>query len=623
MSQPSTEAEERSGTDPFGPSAVGEYLHRVVEQLRDERDGAPSSSIPALAGADPELFGIVIATADGHVYEAGSTRHEFSIQSISKAFTYALALDDLGARAVHAKIDVEPSGDAYNEISLQPGTGRPANPMINAGAIASTWLVRDGERDLRRDRIRQAYSRCAGRDLAISPEVLSQEHDAGDRNRALGYLLASAGVIEEDPSQALEDYFAQCSVLVSCRDLALMGATLANAGTNPVTGDEVFGPETVSRVLSVMSSCGMYDDAGEWMVRVGLPAKSGVGGGIVAVLPGELAVATFSPALDRHGNSVRGVLACERLSQDLDLHFTHTARVARSTVRASYPIDQSPSLVRRNAEAEAVLARHGKDAVVVELQGDLLFTGTETAIRALRDVAHDASYVVVDLRRVDVVAPYAAPFLARTREELQAAGRTVVAVATDPGLTASFHGEPLLEVFPSRAAAVKRVEDALLEEHGGARCTPARVEPAESELFSRLDPEDASALRGRTDERMWTAGENILRAGQNFAGIHLIVSGNVSMSLRSATGERVELQILGPGMSFGELALGTGDKQHVTLSAVTDVTARVLSSRTLAQLEQEDPPLALRLWKALARDGFERADQQWRDTAVHASATDW
>ncbi|MEF3120934.1 glutaminase A [Kocuria flava] len=618
-------AEDRSGEEQrlFGPSAITEYLEQVVAQLRDARGGEPSTSIPALAQADPERFGVVIATADGHVYEAGCTGDEFSIQSISKAFTYALALEDLGAEAVHDRIDVEPSGDAYNEISLQPGTGRPANPMINAGAIASTWLVPDSERELRRDRIRAAYSRCAGQDLSISPEVLEQESAAGNRNRALGYLLAAAGIIEGDPMQALEDYFAQCSILVTCRDLALMGATLANAGTNPLTGEEVFDPRTVSRVLSVMSSCGMYDDAGEWMVRVGLPAKSGVGGGIVAVLPGELAVATFSPPLDRHGNSVRGVLACERLSQDLDLHFTHTARVSRSTVRADYPIDQSPSLVRRNAEAEAVLEAHGKDAVVVELQGDLLFAGTEAAVRRVREVAVEASYVVVDLRRVDVIADYALPLLARTRAELHEAGRTVVVVATDEDLVGTFGGRPPLEVFPSRAAAIKWVEDRLLEEHGGPECTPARVKPAESELLSRLSPEDAAAVRARTAERTWSAGENILRAGQRFAGIHLVVSGDVSMSLRTPAGERVELQILGPGTSFGELALGSGDRQRVTLSAITDVTARVLDPDALAALEQEDPPLALRLWQALARDGYERADQQWRDAAVHASATDW
>nr|WP_306438970.1 cyclic nucleotide-binding domain-containing protein [Kocuria sediminis] len=215
------------------------------------------------------------------------------------------------------------------------------------------------------------------------------------------------------------------------------------------------------------------------------------------------------------------------------------------------------------------------------------------------------------------------PMLARTRQELHAAGRTVVVVAGNPDFGRSFRGDPPLEVFPSRAAAIKWVEDALLEEHGGPECTPSRVKPVESELLSRLEPEDARALRARTVERTWAAGENILRAGQNFAGIHLIVTGDVSMSLRTPSGERVELQVLGPGMSFGELALGTGDKQHTTLSAVTDVTARVLSPQTLAELEREDPALGLRLWRALARDGFERADQQWRDAAVHASASDW
>jgi glutaminase len=270
-----------------------------------------------------------------------------------------------------------------------------------------------------------------------------------------------------------------------------------------------------------------------------------------------------------------------------------------------------------------VLAEHGTDAVVVELQGDLLFTGAETAIRTVREVALDAEYVVVDMRRVDEIADYVLPLLARTRAELREAGRTLVVVDGGRVSRSVLEGEPPLEVFPSRAAAVKWVEDALLERHGGPGCTPSRVVPPDSELLSRLDPEDARAVQARTVERSWRAGANILRSGQNFAGIHLVVSGDLSMSARTPTGERIELQILGPGMSFGEMALGSDGKQHVTLTAVTDVTARVLTPEALAELEEQDPVLALRLWKAIARDGYERADQQWRDAAVHASATDW
>ena len=293
----------------LGPSPVTEYLRRVVAELREVEGGAVNTSIPELAGADPGTVGIAVATVDGALYQAGDTKHEFCIQSISKAFTYAQALTDRGADGVFEKIDVEPSGDAFNEISLQPETGRPSNPMINAGAIAATSLVRNTSHGTRMERILRLYSACAGRRLRINKNVQAQERRAGDRNRALGWLLTSRGIIDGDPTGALDDYFGQCAVMLNCVDLARMGATLAAGGRNPVTGERVLEPAVVSDVLSVMSTCGMYDDAGRWALRVGLPAKSGVSGGVIAVLPGQLAVAVFSPPLDRHGNSVRGVAA--------------------------------------------------------------------------------------------------------------------------------------------------------------------------------------------------------------------------------------------------------------------------------------------------------------------------
>jgi glutaminase A len=253
----------------------------------------------------------------------GDSRVRFTIQSMPKPFTYGLALQDRGFDAVDAKVGVEPSGEAFNSISLAPGSGRPLNPMINAGAITSTSLVAGGSASEREERVVDFYGRFAGRSLEVDMEVYESERDTGHRNRAIGHMLRAFGVLEDDPDEALDLYFGQCSVSVDCRDLSLMAGTLANGAATrwPATG--VLERDLVDRVLSVMTTCGMYDSVGEWVVDVGMPAKSGVGGGVLAVLPGQLGIAVFSPPLDRHGNSVRGVEVCRQISTDLNLNLLH------------------------------------------------------------------------------------------------------------------------------------------------------------------------------------------------------------------------------------------------------------------------------------------------------------
>ncbi|HEY7815767.1 MAG TPA: glutaminase A, partial [Nakamurella sp.] len=314
-------------------SLVQDYIDGVYRDLTGERSGSVADYIPELAVVDPDSFAICLATSDGYVYEAGDSRKRFAIQSISKPFSYALALADRGRAAVAGKVDVEPSGEPFNEISLDPVTERPRNPMINAGAITSASLVAGDTVEERFERIRRFYSRFAGRELTLNESMFESEDRTGNRNRAIGYLLRSYGILEEDPQTTLGVYFRQCSIEVDCRDLSLMAATLADSGVHPVSGDRVLDPSLNERVLSVMTTCGMYNAAGDWVTEVGLPAKSGVGGGILAVLPGQLGLAVFSPRLDGHGNSVRGVAACRRLSRDLELHFMHVSRAARSAVR--------------------------------------------------------------------------------------------------------------------------------------------------------------------------------------------------------------------------------------------------------------------------------------------------
>jgi len=281
------------------------FIEQTHRRLAGENAGAVADYIPELKKAKPAHFGVAMATLDGQVYEAGDSAVAFTIQSISKAFVFALALETVGAARIESTIGVEPSGDAFNSIRLR-SDNRPFNPMVNAGAIACSGLMQEAEGDKAFEAIRSALSRFAGRELAVDEAAFASERLTGDRNRAIAYLLHSYDIVKGDVDTVLDVYFRQCSVLVTARDLALMAATLANGGVNPLSGERVIRPYTVARALSVMISSGMYDFAGEWIYRVGVPAKSGVGGGIIAALPSQFGLGTFSPLLDNMATACVG-----------------------------------------------------------------------------------------------------------------------------------------------------------------------------------------------------------------------------------------------------------------------------------------------------------------------------
>ena len=228
-------------------SPIDAYLARLHQDWLPDSSGAVADYIPPLALADPNSFGIAVTTTEGHSYEVGDSRVSFTIQSMSKPFTYGLALQDRGFEAVDAKVGVEPSGEAFNSISLAPGSGRPLNPMINAGAITSTSLVAGASAAEREGRVVDFYGRFAGRSLEVDMEVYESERDTGHRNRAIGHMLRAFGVLEDDPDEALDLYFRQCSVEVDCRDLSLMAATLANGGVHPLSGERMLERELAGR----------------------------------------------------------------------------------------------------------------------------------------------------------------------------------------------------------------------------------------------------------------------------------------------------------------------------------------------------------------------------------------
>ena len=277
---------------------------------------------PEALGMEQQRFSICLATTDGEVFVAGDHGQPFALQSISKMFVYGLALESCGRERVLARVGVEPSGDAFNSIVFDERHNRPFNPMVNAGALATTDLVGDGDAtEPALGRILDALKLYAGsEDLQVDEDIFEAEMRTADRNRATAYLMRSEGMLDGDVEATLALYLRQCSVRVSCRELALMGATLANGGANPATGERALGSRHVRDVLSVMHTCGMYDFAGEWAYRVGIPAKSGVSGGVLAVVPGKLGIGVFSPGLDAYGNSVRGTAVCEEISERLGLH---------------------------------------------------------------------------------------------------------------------------------------------------------------------------------------------------------------------------------------------------------------------------------------------------------------
>lgn len=305
------------------------YLSDLHQKYQSLSDGAVASYIPELATANPEWFGISVVTADGQVYEVGDSKQLFTIESISRAFVYGMALEEHGRDYVLTKVGVEPQEEAFNAIVLDEKTNRPYNPMINSGAIATTDLIRGSNATYRLNCLLEMFRRYTGREIYIDTSVAVSERITGSRIRALAHVMHKYGMLGNNINETLDLYFQQCSILVNCHDLAVMGATLANGGVNPITGERALDSRYVQDVLSVMHSCGMYDYSREWQYRVGIPAKSGLGGGIIAVAPNKLGIGVFSPQLDANGNSVRGIKVCEELALDLGLHLFNAAPIER------------------------------------------------------------------------------------------------------------------------------------------------------------------------------------------------------------------------------------------------------------------------------------------------------
>ncbi len=593
-------------------SPILDRLRRLHERYAGLREGTVATYIPELGKADPEWFSICAATTDGQVYEVGDSRQPFTIQSISKPLTYGLALEDRGTDQVLAKIGVEPSGDAFNSISLAPESGRPLNPMINAGAIAAASLVAGHSPDDQLSRLLGVYSLYAGRQLSIDEAVYRSERSTGHRNRAIGHMLRNFDIIASDPEPALDLYFQQCSVLVDCRDLSLMAATLANGGINPSTGERAVRGEFVERILSVMTTCGMYDYAGEWVYWVGMPAKSGVAGGVLVVLPGQLGIGVFSPRLDARGNSVRGLSVCRDLSRELELHFLRVARPAQSVVRARYDLSSVRSKRRRPEAERAVLQEAGGRVAVYELQGDLLFASVEAVVRSLVEQSDSIEIAVLDLKRVLRAVEPAAVLLFELLEQYAARDKQLVLVV-GPGHSrflrvieernAAAGGPVRLVTFAELDSALEWCENRLLAK--SSTQAPSSVALAEHEICRGLDGAALGRLEALLDRRRFAEGETIVRRGDAAEEVYLLMSGNVSVTLASDDGPPKRLSTLSAGMTFGELAIIDRAARSADVQADTEVECWVLPAAAFDRLGVADPSLKIALLENMLRSAYQ------------------
>lgn len=545
-------------------SPLQQYLETLHRNLKDCKEGEVASYIPELLRVDHDGFGIAIATVDGHVYQVGDTQPTFTIQSISKAFVFGLALEDSGIDAMEARVDVEPSGEAFNSISLRPDTGRPLNPMINAGAIATVSMVDGDNPDTKLERILAAFGRYTGHPLTIDKDVYQSEKETGHRNRAIAHLLRGFEILEDPPEGILDVYFQQCSMLVNCRDLAVMGACLANNGVNPITAVRALKTEYVPKVLSVMGTCGMYDYSGNWVYTVGMPAKSGVGGGIVAVLPGQLGLAVFSPRLDERGNSVRGIKVCEQISSDFGLHVYHSVRATTATViRLNYDGSQVQSKKLRREQDMQFLESNGRLIRVLELQGDLMFGSTESVVKSVLDILPDGHYFILDLKHVFEIDQAACQLLRKLKQTLWAQDKILLFTHTGNkyGFTRYLkqhlagQDDRKLFAFADTDHALEWCEDNLLAQRAPEQTQTNHVELADQDLCQGMDAADLQQLQTIIKPVTYKQGETIFHCGDQAESLFLIIEGEVEVLLPTETGQSKRLAMLSPGMSFGEMAL--------------------------------------------------------------------
>ena len=587
-------------------------------------------------------LGVALVMVDGHRYVSGS-RATVPLAALASPLVHALALEDLGVARVGERVGAIPDVESEYRVDLEPGTGRALNPLQNAGVVATAALVKGrGGRD-RAARLLQLVSSLLGREVSVTDSAVKAENRAQQHTRAAAWLLKSAEVLDMDAEALLEDIATVRAVPVTVEDLALLAGTLARGGVHPVSGERVLTQETVRAVLSVMASCGMDTRPSLWAYHVGQPGwASGRGGTVMVVVPGHLGLALQSPELDEEGLPAVALEALRSLVTDFELHPTAVTGSPRAAFRSHYRVDQAPSGAVRSARVLEALARHGDTVHVIELGGHVGFSQVDALAQVVRQMPEELETIIVDVRSVSSVSRSAQVLVARWFAYGLAQGLDVVVVDRDEeqisellaaveesvdvslpdprqedtrDLEAVSEGPEFL-FFDSRSRAIQWAEQRLLARHAPELVPANAAQAAVAPLLQHLSPEDAGLLESMMDERRYTDGQIIRRAGQPFGGISVNTQGRVELTGQGTGGRRTRRTVLTPGMTFGEMALGQLGRQPSTVRARGDVTTRVLTAQVMYALQEGSPQLALKLWEALARDAFTALGQLIRETGA-------
>jgi glutaminase len=592
---------------------IDDYLADLHRRIARINDGAVATYIPELAKADPGYFGIAVATVDGKVYTAGTTDIPFTIQSISKAFVYGHALAEYGREHVLRHVGVEPTGEAFNSIVLDDAHNRPFNPMVNAGAIAASGLIEGATPEARVANMLGVLSAFAGRPLAVAEDVFRSEQATGHRNRAIAWMMLNSGMIEGDPESILDIYFRQCSVEVTCADLAVMAATLANDGVNPVTRERALPREYIQDVLTVMNSCGMYNYAGQWSYEVGMPAKSGVSGGIIAVIPGQIGIGVYSPPLDENGNSVRGVHVCREISDTFGLHVFRNHTNSGAVIRRELRGDVIRSKRMRTPEERHLLDEAGRRICLLEVQGALFFGSTERLIRRADQLAETADFLILDFRRVHDADDAARRLILELHTWLAGRGKRLIFthIAADgplAGLGAESLGDLSEIVFEHRDRALEFCENKLIA--GASRTHDlSKFSLSALNIFAGLNRDELRQIEAAVRPFVFEKGQAIVREGDEAHLFFVVARGTVTVQLRVKAGDAeriVRVASLGPGVSFGEMALLDRGRRSADVVADERVVCYGFSVDHLREIGAAYPNIMTTILGNMMRDFSER-----------------
>ncbi|MFC1745018.1 glutaminase [Candidatus Riflebacteria bacterium] len=594
-------------------SPLHEFLEKIHNKYKDLKDGKLASHIPELANVNTDMFGICIVTTDGWIYDIGDASHEFALRNIAGPFTYGLALEKSGEKKVFKQVGIEPARDLLFHLGMSPENGIPFNPLIPAGIITTISLIIDYFMETQAEKeecLMKDLSRFAGRDLKIDEKMYSSDRERGHRKRAIYNILKDFNNFPDEGKESILDlYFYLSSIKVSARDLGIMAATLANGGKNPLTDAIVLKHETVGKVLSVMASCGMNEQSGEWIHMIGVPARSSSAGGIIGVLPGQLGLAVFSPLIDPEGNSVRGINVFKDLSNNYGLHMFNVPNTVEHVIRIAYDAASVNSKRLRPADEKKILKETGNRIKIFELQGELLFSSMEVLLRNIFNSLDEMDYLILDMKRVLGLKPCSFELCGKLLRSLIEQNLKIVLTHThELPFFINFLNDLLSEKDRDQVKfvddtdlALEWCENELLLSKGIVIDHEETCPLEKYELMQGFTNEELSIFSKILNEKTFKKGENIIKKGEQADVMYFLSRGQVSVYLDLPSGEKKRLTTFSPGMGFGEMAMLEGSTRAAEVTADTHVTCDALALSDFDNLSISHPTIKYKLLENIAR----------------------